>query len=36
MDMPAVLADSQTRDAMTFTTFILDPENAAMISNFAR
>lgn len=37
MDNVAVLADAGNRDeAMQFVNFILEPENAAMISNFAR
>lgn len=37
MDNAAVLADAQNRDnAMIFINYILQPENAAMLSNFAR
>ena len=37
MDSAMVLADAPTTEnAMTFINFILEPENAAMISNFAR
>ena len=37
MDNAAVLADAPNRDnAMKFINFILEPENAAMLSNFAR
>ncbi|MDX5402776.1 MAG: extracellular solute-binding protein [Rhodobacterales bacterium] len=37
MDSAVVLADAQnTENAMKFINFILEPENAAMISNFAR
>lgn len=37
MDSATVLADAQNQEnAMTFINFILEPENAAMISNFAR
>lgn len=37
MDSATVLADAQnTENAMKFINFILEPENAALISNFAR
>lgn len=37
MDNAAVLADAQnTENAMTFINYILEPEHAAMLSNFAR
>lgn len=37
MDSAVVLADAQnTENAMRFINFVLEPENAAMISNFAR
>lgn len=37
MDNAMVLADAQnTENAMTFINFILQPENAALLSNFAR
>jgi spermidine/putrescine transport system substrate-binding protein len=37
MDNAAVLADAQnTENAMIFINYILQPENAAMLSNFAR
>lgn len=37
MDSVGILADAQNvEEAKTFINFIMDPENAAMISNFAR
>jgi spermidine/putrescine transport system substrate-binding protein len=37
MDSATVLADAQNpENAMKFINFVLEPENAAMISNFAR
>lgn len=37
MDSATVLADAQNKEnAMKFINFVLEPENAAMISNFAR